>query len=741
MLSVRDLHVYYGSSHALQGVDLSLSSGIHAVVGRNGMGKTTLCNTIMGLISPGSGSIRLDGREISGLKSHEIALLGAGYTPQGRRLWPSLTVDEHLQMCQRRGASWTVERIYETFPRLAERRNNGGAQLSGGEQQMLAIGRTLLQDPHLLVLDEPTEGLAPVIVTQVEELLLKLADSEGVAILLVEQNIGVATRVADDIAIMVNGQITSVMDAATLGADRALQQQLLGVGRVDESAMPAPAPSRKDDRKSVQPSEAELAKTTGAIDGAIDSTASDDNSSDETTATSYGYLAPTRWSKSSWDEQQPQAVPQTSAAPIPVVDSSSDVRPLYGESVSNKVLVAGTFDTKTAELAFICERLRSHGVKVSTVDLSTSGKPSSANVPPHVIAASHPGGSSAVFSGDRGSSITAMANAFKQWISDQPDIAGIISAGGSGGTALATPAMQTLPIEIPKVMISTVASGNVAPYVGPTNIMMMYSVTDIQGINSVTRTVLGTGADALFGMLTDKPDPQTHFTKAAIGLSMFGVTTPAVQQITAELDTAYDCLVFHATGVGGQSMEKLADSGMLVGAIDLTTTEVCDLLVGGVFAATEDRFGAFIRSRIPYVGSVGAVDMVNFGARNTVPEKFSNRTFVEHNAQVTLMRTSVEENARIGKWIGEKLNAMEGQVRFFIPEGGVSALDMPDQPFYDPEANAALFSALTDTVVETPNRKIIKHSDHINDQSFTADVVKTFNAIMPPRENNNHATN
>ena len=170
----------------------------------------------------------------------------------------------------------------------------------------------------------------------------------------------------------------------------------------------------------------------------------------------------------------------------------------------------------------------------------------------------------------------------------------------------------------------------------------------------------------------------------AVGLTMFGVTTPAVQQIAAALRGDYECLVFHATGIGGRSMEKLVDSGLLAGVIDITTTEVCDLLMGGVFPATEDRFGAIIRTRIPYIGSVGALDMVNFGAPETVPERYRGRKLHVHNPQVTLMRTTAEENERMGRWIGERLNAMDGPVRFFLPEGGVSALDAPGQPFRDP---------------------------------------------------------
>lgn len=230
ILSIQDLNVYYGAAHVLQGVDLELTSGIHAVLGRNGMGKTTLCNAIMGLVPVASGAIVLSGKPIQNQPSHKIARAGIGYTPQGRRLWPSLTVDEHLKLGARRGSSWPIARVYETFPRLAERKGNGGAALSGGEQQMLAIARALQQDPKVLVLDEPTEGLAPVIVRHVEQVLTDIVNESDVAVLLVEQNIAVATAIAKDVAIMVNGRIATVLPASELAGDSALQQQLLGVG-------------------------------------------------------------------------------------------------------------------------------------------------------------------------------------------------------------------------------------------------------------------------------------------------------------------------------------------------------------------------------------------------------------------------------------------------------------------------------------------------------------------------------
>jgi len=738
VLQVRDLHVYYGHSHALQGVNLTLDRGVLSIVGRNGMGKTTLCNAIMGLLPARRGSVQFEGQEITGQPTHRISSIGVGYCPQGRRLWPSLTVEEHLRLVSGSGRSWTIDRVYDTFPRLYERRRNGAGQLSGGEQQMVAISRALLQDPRLLILDEPTEGLAPVIVDQVENLLRTLAEESDVTILLIEQNIAVATSVSEDVAIMVNGRVGNVMPAKQLAADRTLQERLLGVGRhshedVDLPMIPAATPQ---ETSSAKPDDTEepVVEREETQEEQPEETAPDEKST-------LVYVPPTRWSSAHWQEGKPGERPAKQPVSKPARPFDSKPEPVFAEPLTplellrgDDVYVVGTFDTKGAELNYIRDRIVEQGLSVRTVDLSTSGKPSSADVPPHMVAAYARGGAGSVFSGDRGASIRAMQDAFENWLPRQRGIGGVISAAGSGGTALATPAMRRLPIGVPKVMISTVASGDVGQYVGPADIMMMYSVTDVQGLNQISRRVLANGANAIAGMVkSTRKTVQAATDKPGLGLTMFGVTTTAVQQITAQLEDRYDCLVFHATGVGGKSMEKLADSGLLSAAIDLTTTEVCDMMMGGVFAADEDRFGAFIRTRIPYVGSVGALDMVNFGARNTVPEKYNSRTFVEHNPQVTLMRTTRDENVRMGEWIVERLNRMDGPVRFLIPEKGVSALDAPGQAFHDPEADAALFDAITRNFKESPNRRLVRVPHHINDPGFADAAVRALDEINPIR--------
>jgi len=399
---------------------------------------------------------------------------------------------------------------------------------------------------------------------------------------------------------------------------------------------------------------------------------------------------------------------------------------------NGSAIVAGTFDTKFAELNYIADHIRTAGVSVRTVDLSTLLPHSEADVKPMEIAACHPAGVDAVRTGDRGSAVAAMSIAFENWVQKNlSSIAGIISAGGTGGTALASPAMRSLPVGVPKVLISTVASGDVSPYVGPSDMTMMYSVTDVQGLNPISSQVLGNGAASLAGMISYAPKPADDTGhKSGLGLTMFGVTTTAVQAIVANLENDFEPYVFHATGVGGRSMEKLVDGGFIKAVVDTTTTEVCDFLFGGVFQATDDRFGAIIRTKVPYVGSVGALDMVNFGAPPTIPEKYSDRLFYEHNPQVTLMRTTIEENKKMGGWIAAKLNLMEGPVRFLLPNGGLSALDAPDMPFWDAEARTALYQAIRSDFQESETRKIIETPHHINDPEFSALAANSLREIF-----------
>ena len=734
VLQVDGLDVHYGHAHVLQGVSLRLERGVLAIVGRNGMGKTTLCNAITGLV-PASGSVRLFGEEIRGLAPHRITRRGIAYVPQGRRVWPSLSVDETLRLVAAKKAD--VERVYAMFPRLAERRSHGGAQLSGGEAQMLAIGRALLLEPKLLVMDEPTEGLAPIIVEQVVAALRGLAAESQIAVLLIEQNLGVAIDVADRIGVMVNGRIAREMAAAELGADRALQERLLGLraGASDDEAQAQPVAAG-------EPAPTQVFTVRRAHgDGAP-------SLDDPAPRTVRGF---TRWNAGSMAggvadiARSPSPTSLSPAGgrgqgdghrePLPstpsgrVSQSSGQVFDLSVAATSGRAAyVAGTFDTKGRELYFLRQCLEKLGLRVVTVDLSTSGKPSTAAVHPREVARHHPGGEAAVFSGDRGSAVTAMALAFERFVMTRSDVGGLLSAGGSGGTSLATAGMRALPVGVPKMMVSTMASGDTRPYVGPSDICMMYSVTDVQGIHRISEQVLANAAHALAGMIAHPPVISAN-NKPAIGLTMFGVTTACVQGVAKRLEDEVDCLVFHATGVGGQSMEKLADSGLLAGVIDVSTTEIADEIGGGVLSAGPTRLDVFARHALPYVGSCGALDMVNFGAWDSVPDRFRGRKLYRHNPTVTLMRTTADECRAIGAFLADKLNAMTGPVRFLIPEGGVSAIDRPGQPFHDLEADRALFAAIEERFRPSADKKLLRLPHHVNDEAFIDALVAAWREI------------
>lgn len=391
--------------------------------------------------------------------------------------------------------------------------------------------------------------------------------------------------------------------------------------------------------------------------------------------------------------------------------------------------VVGTFDTKGAELGFVAE-LVARGHPVTTVDLSTGDSATRADVSAAEVAAHHPGGVDSVLTGDRGEAVTAMAEAFARFLAGR-DVDGVLGLGGSGGTALVTPAMRELPIGVPKMMVSTVASGDVSPYVDATDIAMFPSVTDVAGLNRISRRVLANAAHALLGAISHPLPPADD--KPAVALSMFGVTTPCVTATAERLEPDFDPLVFHATGTGGRAMEKLVDDGLVGAVLDITTTEVCDLIAGGVMSAGEQRLDAIARTRVPYVGSCGALDMVNFGARDTVPERYSGRDFYVHNPQVTLMRTSAEECREIGEFIARKLNACTGPVRFLLPTGGVSMLDAPGQPFHDPEADAVLFDAIESRVETTADRQVIRVGHNINDPEFTDALLSCFDELVSAR--------
>ena len=391
----------------------------------------------------------------------------------------------------------------------------------------------------------------------------------------------------------------------------------------------------------------------------------------------------------------------------------------------SRIYVVGTADTKGAELAFLADEIRRRGGNPVIVDVGTRAPSVATDISANDVAAF--GEATILTIDDRGIAVAGMARAFADFIAQRADIDAIVGIGGGGGTSIVTAGMRRLPIGVPKLMVSTLASGDTAPYVGISDIVMMPAIADLAGLNRISRMVLAQAAAAITGMATSRTSFDSG--KAAIGMTMFGVTTKAVTQIIELLGDSVDAIPFHATGTGGKTMEALADSGLLGGIIDITTTEIADLLFGGVLPAGPDRLDCIARTRIPYVGSLGACDMVNFWAPETMPDRYKGRHIYRHNANVTLMRTTPEENRAIGEWIGNKLNRCDGPIRFLIPERGVSALDTEDGDFWDPAADAALFAALTETVRWTDSRRLIRVPAHINDPAFAKAAVDAFNEI------------
>ncbi len=394
--------------------------------------------------------------------------------------------------------------------------------------------------------------------------------------------------------------------------------------------------------------------------------------------------------------------------------------------------VVGTFDTKAEEILYLAGLLRAAGVATTTVDVGPRSSDERADVRAAEVAAWHPQGAAAVHgSTDRAEAVIAMSAALDRLVQARLAdgvIDGMLAVGGSGGTSLIAPAMRRLPIGRPKLMVSTMAAGNMAPYVDVVDMTTMYPVTDIAGLNRLSRTILANAAHALAGMLTHAA-PQPADDKPPIAMTMFGVTTPAVQQTRALLADRFDVQVFHANGPGGRTLEALAAAGLLNLIVALTTTEVSQHLNGGLCDAGPGRLDAAARHGLPWVGSLGALDMINFGARDTVPASLRQRRFHVHNPQVTLMRSNVAELRVAGRRIAERLNASPGPVRLLLPLVGLSMLDAPGQPFHDPEANAALFDTLTEHFQPSARHRLIRLPLHINEPAFAAAVADEVRAL------------
>jgi uncharacterized protein (UPF0261 family) len=389
------------------------------------------------------------------------------------------------------------------------------------------------------------------------------------------------------------------------------------------------------------------------------------------------------------------------------------------------VLVVGTLDTKGNEFAYVRDRLKAAGVPVLVMDVGALGAPAfAADIPREQVFAAAGTTAEAVRSaGDRGKAVALAAEGVAKLAADlhrQGKLSGVLSLGGSAGTTIGTAAMRAVPIGVPKLMVSTLASGQVQPYVGTRDVMMMYSVVDISGLNRVSRAVLDNAAAAMIGMVQSRRTPDASpgvSDKPIVTATMFGVTTPCVETARKQLEAAgLEVLVFHATGTGGRTMEGLVRDGLVAGVLDITTTELADELAGGVLTAGPDRLTAAGLKKVPQVISVGALDMVNFGPPDTVPEKYRSRRFHQHNPTVTLMRTTPEEMDKLGKEIAEKASAAGGPTAIMLPLKGVSAIDAEGKSFWWPEADAALFQSVRNWVA--PSVELVELDLHVNDPAF-----------------------
>jgi uncharacterized protein (UPF0261 family) len=393
------------------------------------------------------------------------------------------------------------------------------------------------------------------------------------------------------------------------------------------------------------------------------------------------------------------------------------------------IAIIGTLDTKERELVFLRERIEHQGASALLIDCGVVRDPSlTPEVSSEEIA--RLGGSTLAAlreKGDRGEAVRIMGQGARAKLLELyrgGRVHGAVSAGGSGNTSIAATAMRDLPVGFPKLIVSTVASGDVSPYVGIKDITMMYSVGDIEGLNRLTTLVLNSAAGAIVGMA--RMEAPRLETRPTVGLTMFGVTTPAAKMIRERLEAhGFEVLVFHATGAGGRAMETLIEQGIIEGVIDLTTTEVADEVVGGVLSAGPERLKAGVARRVPQVIAPGALDMVNFGPKETVPERFQGRNLYVHNPQVTLMRTTPEENARFAEFIARNLSGADPELlSVMIPLRGVSMIDKDGAPFFDPEADRSFREALKEHLAGSV--PVIEVDAHINDEAFAEAVVTRF---------------
>ncbi|GIZ41019.1 hypothetical protein CKM354_000433600 [Cercospora kikuchii] len=421
------------------------------------------------------------------------------------------------------------------------------------------------------------------------------------------------------------------------------------------------------------------------------------------------------------------------------------------------IVLLGTCDTKLEELLFLRSQILEQGssTKITFVDVGRSPtKHEAITITQDTLTTKYqPAENQDVASLSRGEVIKYMITCASNWLReayeqglDNPKqaIHGIVSAGGTGGTSLAAGVMrENIPIGFPKLIVSTAASGDTGPIVGESDITLTYSVVDIAGTNSLLKRILSNAAGSIYGMALayqkslppySTPTTDSQNRKLRIGLTMFGVTTPCVDKIRSYLESSHqiECFVFHCTGHGGKAMERLIEQGDLDAVLDITTTEICDHLAGGVMSAGPHRLEAALQAGIPYVISLGATDMVNFGPKATVPERYADRLLYEHNPTVTLMRTSVEECRAIGEFIVEKVKGFakkKENVKVVLPLGGVSMIATPGGPFYDEEADKAIFGAVR-AGLKGSGVEVVEDERAINDERFAVDIAKRLVGLM-----------
>ncbi len=636
LLRVEGLDVYYGQAHAVQSASLTLDGGVLAVVGRNGMGKSTLCKAITGMV-PARGTVQLAGRPLLGLSPDEITHLGVAYVPQGRRVWRSLTVDETLRLASttaRRGA-WTVERVYQVFPRLAERRANGGAQLSGGEQQMLAIGRALLFNPRLMIMDEPTEGLAPVIVEQVATLLKALAAERTMAILLVEQNLGVALEVADRVAIMVNGRIARTLGAQALAADRELQQRLLGMRAAGDEPSEAPDEVLREGGEAVsRPTVLRLVRAHG-----------------ETVApVSEGHEDRTR----------------TAVRPGPVASRATVEAPaaLPASVQPGSIFLAGCWEQQAKELAFAKRMLERGRWRVTTVELSeshlSSAQVDQAEMLRHRTRSTAPDDQ----------------RLFADYLGSRRDVAGLMVIADGETFESGRLGALTLPTGIPKFILANGNPGLAGGDICQLNVPMA-------GLNRVTETLIGQAAAALTAM-ADERSAHPARGKPLVCITALDAVGATVRHTRAALGDAFDCLVLDMARSDADRLARLAGSGLVAGVIDLAPVDITRAVVTGQHRLLDHRFAALRDSGVPYLLVPTLLAWANFPVGQAVSGELLQRdvlTTALDGSMVPLSRTEVEQ---VADAVPAALSQLRSPARLMLPQpaaaGAPVAAGLPAAP-------------------------------------------------------------